>query len=83
MPGSTTRKKDRSGIKTSYVLGGVFRKSALSYHPFFKFPYKGSIVTIQADNEVRLSAEEETVSYLPSLSPISSQSRVYNPCPFG
>lgn len=45
-----------------------FHQALATYHQFLKFRYKGSIVTIhQADNEVRLSAEEETVSYLPSL----------------
>lgn len=34
-----------------------------------KFRYKGSIVTIQADNEVRLSAEEEIINIVNNLSP--------------
>lgn len=60
-------------IKTTFnlLLGrpGLHQAGAISstYHQSLKFRYKGRIVTIQADNEVRLSAEEETVSYRPSL----------------
>jgi hypothetical protein len=38
-------------------------------------PYKGSIVTIQADSEAGLSTEEDEVSYLPSLEEEASSRR--------